>query len=134
MTKFKTFQGNVQHDTGGDAHLSVLECAPGLADKYYLLLKVTRKCIECETVNETQELNGVIDLNYINYDTQIRTLLEVVEEYCQGHSNVMTMCAYKSAHFENVRGIKGDVVPVYNTNHEEIWEVVKCKNPNNPTQ
>lgn len=104
----------------------MLECAPDLADKYNFLMKVTRKCLECEKVNETQELNGLTDLNYMNYDTQIRTLHDALQEYYQRRSNVLMMCACKNAHFEHLRGVKGHLVPVYNTNHEEIWDVVKC--------
>ena len=53
MQNFTTFQGDVQHDAG-DAYLSMLECAPDLAEKYNFLLKVMRKCLDCQKVNESR--------------------------------------------------------------------------------
>ena len=55
-----------------------------------------------------------------------QTLQEAVVEYCRRRGYVMMMCPCKNTHFESVLGVRGDLVPVYNSKHEEIWEVIKC--------
>ena len=42
--------------------------------------------------HQKQELNGLVELNYMNYDTEARTLQEAMVEYCGRRGQVMMMC------------------------------------------
>jgi hypothetical protein len=84
---FPTFRENFQHDSG-DAFLSMLECMPTLEEKFNLGIRASRTCLKCENTKVWDELNGLMNLNYLNYDLQ-----EAVGEFCTRRGEVLIKCS-----------------------------------------
>ncbi len=118
---FGMFGSNTQQDAQ-DAYLSILECAPDTHEVCNLNIRATRKCIKCERVSVKNEENGLMDLNYMNYDSKLRTLQEAVDEYSNRRGELIMKCPCTIIHL----GGPSEAEQESNTTHTETWEVVKC--------